>query len=505
MSTFIFLIGFVAIYYLTFIDSTNQQRGMPYTKEEFTTFRDQIKVNGTFFIYEWSDLVNRYANFTDRDHGHHGVEFPQWKYHYGAGRILNASLYEHKTSQFSLFKLMYERALLDPRRVHDPELADSFLIPYDYGMDASFFETNGRMRRTNCPQANEVVRRLKESKYFLRKNGHDHTLIVSINQNMNYFFGAKNCLEMSLLCWNVTKLCIDEYMFIAADRDYELKHRGINWHAVPFPSDYHYSSSINSALPWDMKSNLERPFVISFTGNPRRFNEIATQIREALLIQCDKHPTFCFNSTYRHDGKVSPNQMSRKSIFCLQPPGDMPTRKSLFDSILSGCIPVLFHPLTARFMYEWHLGQDIWEDIGLHYDTIDEINGLISQKIDFIQEIYNLYKNNPSLVRMKQQKIEQIAFRLQYTLIEEDASNNPFVAMPLGKIDAYELSIRKILDLHTGRSSHNRTSEYLRCHYLHDHKGSKIQTADWCNRTYSLEDPFSPPSVSSPLFKNIMK
>ena len=35
------------------------------------------------------------------------------------------------------------------------------------------------------------------------------------------------------------------------------------------------------------------------------------------------------------------------SVFCLQPHGDSPTRKSFYDSILSGCIPVIF-----KFPYE---------------------------------------------------------------------------------------------------------------------------------------------------------
>eukprot|EP00042_Codosiga_hollandica_P049824 m.585258 g.585258 ORF g.585258 m.585258 type:complete len:140 (+) comp57969_c0_seq4:274-693(+) len=31
-----------------------------------------------------------------------------------------------------------------------------------------------------------------------------------------------------------------------------------------------------------------------------------------------------------------------RSMFCLQPYGDSPTRKSFYDSLLSGCIPVRF-------------------------------------------------------------------------------------------------------------------------------------------------------------------
>jgi hypothetical protein len=94
--------------------------------------KQALSVN-RFFVYDWPGLVNRYANFTDRDHRGHGVEFPQWKENYGAGRVIDAQNFEYKTSQFALFKLMYERALIDKRRTLDPSDAVSFLIPYDFG------------------------------------------------------------------------------------------------------------------------------------------------------------------------------------------------------------------------------------------------------------------------------------------------------------------------------------------------------------------------------------
>ncbi|KAF2298105.1 hypothetical protein GH714_014702 [Hevea brasiliensis] len=37
-------------------------------------------------------------------------------------------------------------------------------------------------------------------------------------------------------------------------------------------------------------------------------------------------------------------RLFQNSVFCLQPPGDSYTRRSMFDSILAGCIPVFFHP-----------------------------------------------------------------------------------------------------------------------------------------------------------------
>ena len=41
----------------------------------------------------------------------------------------------------------------------------------------------------------------------------------------------------------------------------------------------------------------------------------------------------------------------RRAVFCLCPPGDDPGRKAVFDSIVSGCIPVIFHDSTLFNQY----------------------------------------------------------------------------------------------------------------------------------------------------------
>ena len=119
-----------------------------------------------FYVYDWPELVDRYANFTDRDHTSHGVEFPAWTQHRGAGRLVDDQNLEHKTSQFSLHKLFYERALIDSRRTLDPEEASTFVIPFDVGMHVAFLEANGRMRRSSCPLVGAVEAALNEQPYF---------------------------------------------------------------------------------------------------------------------------------------------------------------------------------------------------------------------------------------------------------------------------------------------------------------------------------------------------
>jgi hypothetical protein len=51
-------------------------------------------------------------------------------------------------------------------------------------------------------------------------------------------------------------------------------------------------------------------------------------------------------------------RLFQTATFCLQPPGDSYTRRSVFDSIVAGCIPVFFHQVSAYLQYKWYLPED---------------------------------------------------------------------------------------------------------------------------------------------------
>lgn len=351
--------------------------------------------------------------------------------------------------------------------------------------------------RTNCPLSDEVITRLTKSSYFNKNHGFDHTIIFSVNQNMNYFLGAVKCQQLFMKCWNCTKVSIDEYMFIGKDRDAELKFRGINWHAIPFPSDFHYTSlpsSSSNILPWE--SDHERKTLISFVGNKRRFNHLATEIRTKLLEQCHLHNSSCVHGSYNHQTVTSPNQLSSNSIFCLQPPGDMPTRKSLFDAILSGCIPVLFHPLTGRYMYEWHWNLELWDKIAIHFDTQQENYDLLHNKVDFIQKLIDIYNKEKEGINRRQLLIRKEAFKLQYSITHiDDETKKEISPYYKDNEDAYDITMRNILQIHTNKKSHNRTTFYVECLQIQGSGKKMLQSADNCNSTNTIIDPYKPLSL----------
>ncbi|GAV57940.1 Exostosin domain-containing protein [Cephalotus follicularis] len=83
------------------------------------------------------------------------------------------------------------------------------------------------------------------------------------------------------------------------------------------------------------------------------------------------------------------------SEFCLQPPGDSPTRKSVFDSLVSGCIPVLFDPFTAYYQYPWHLPEDHGK-----YSVFIQQEEVRQMKVHVVERLMNISVRDRENIRM---------------------------------------------------------------------------------------------------------
>lgn len=133
-----------------------------------------------------------------------------------------------------------------------------------------------------------------------------------------------------------------------------------NEFAIPYPTDFHPSSD-SQIIEWQRKvKRQKRPYLFSFIGGPRPTQE--TSIRGELINQCKSSKSCYFLACIPGEKKcgdpVSVMNTFLNSVFCLQPAGDSFTRRSIFDAILAGCIPVFFHPGTAYAQYIWHFPKD---------------------------------------------------------------------------------------------------------------------------------------------------
>ena len=131
---------------------------------------------------------------------------------------------------------------------------------------------------------------------------------------------------------------------------------------------------------------------------------------------CDQHAA-CFTNTLKSHLSVhmsdSAKYIALDSVFCLNPPGDMPTRKGYFDSILAGCIPVTTDHYSAYDQWLWHIGRDIHDKTSIYIPK----SKFMSQDFDFMQYLVDLV-NEGSKVHELRLNIAKFASRLQYRLPE---------------------------------------------------------------------------------------
>ncbi|KAI4344923.1 hypothetical protein L6164_012102 [Bauhinia variegata] len=126
--------------------------------------------------------------------------------------------------------------------------------------------------------------------------------------------------------------------------------------AVPYPTPFHPSKD-SQILLWLRKIRRpKRPYLFTFIGAPRP--QLDDSMRGKIINHC-RGSRFCkFLDCSQGDNCYNPNNFMKvfqSCVFCLQPPGDSHTRKSIFDAILAGCIPVFFDAGSAYTQYLWHL------------------------------------------------------------------------------------------------------------------------------------------------------
>lgn len=118
------------------------------------------------------------------------------------------------------------------------------------------------------------------------------------------------------------------------------------------------------------------------------------------------------------------------SVFCLQPAGDSCTRRSTFDSILAGCIPVFFHPCSAYTQYTWYLPQD-YRTYSVFIPESDVRDGKVS-----IEEV--LLEIPDRTVR----KMREVVIGLIPKIVYADPRSKW-----LGRIeDAFDLAVRGVIE-----------------------------------------------------------
>ncbi|XP_055821517.1 probable xyloglucan galactosyltransferase GT20 [Solanum dulcamara] len=257
----------------------------------------------------------------------------------------------YQTHQYSLELIFHSRVLNHPCRVHNADEAKLFYVPFYGGLDILRWHFKNVSNDVKDSLGVELVRWLESQKHWFQKSGNDHVFVLGkiswdFRRYSNTIWGSR-FLELDEM-QNPVKLLIERQPW------------QVNDIGIPHPTYFHPQSD-NDIIAWQdrtIKSN--RKSLVSFASAARP--DAPENIRSILINQCtsanDQECIFLNCNLGKCDQPESIIGLFMESEFCLQPPGDSPTRKSVFDSLISGCIPVIFDPFTAYYQYSWHLPED---------------------------------------------------------------------------------------------------------------------------------------------------
>lgn len=186
-----------------------------------------------------------------------------------------------------------------------------------------------------------------------------------------------------------------------------------NLFSVPYPSSPHYHQSFHK-VQFLSHHGHSRKHLMSFVGS---WEHGDIDVRRVIRDQCQSYNDTAICQLIppsRSTNSARDLLVKHGSIFCLEPVGDSPWRKSLSDSITFGCIPVLFSNDTDD-VAPWFWGH--WKKQGR------VLLGGETNREDFLAgriDLYQLLSSIPSqLLALMQETIDKYGRQFQYSLKED--------------------------------------------------------------------------------------
>ncbi|XP_060607445.1 uncharacterized protein LOC132759653 [Ruditapes philippinarum] len=323
------------------------------------------------------------------------------------------------THQFALETVIHYKLMHSPYRTKDPNKADMFYIPAYTGLKCLIFDHESHAF------INELFEYLEanESNYFNSSLRKPHFSTISKIQREQ---ASEYCpLLRHPKTKDITYFAIEKESNPNWYRSKQIYGRSII--VAPYPSYVHFLNHDKDKTFMDFQRGLrklneskfklkvpqlsERNVVLFLAAGTRRSNFFRAQILDQFLVQTDKGPDeFYKNATNNSQIKTEQIMLRtsecsvkhrtttipwmEKSVFCLQPPGDSPTRKSIYDSILSGCIPVLFtDKYKTEYPFQHYLDYEsftytIDEKLISRYNksVIDIVKGISEEKTKYLHD-----------------------------------------------------------------------------------------------------------------------
>ncbi|GAB2280465.1 Probable xyloglucan galactosyltransferase gt19 [Dionaea muscipula] len=287
-----------------------------------------------------------------------------------------------------MLELIFHRRILEyPCLTSDPDAADAVFLPYYAGIDA--------LRYLYGPEANsssdhglDLFNFLQENEpgIWARNSGHDHFLVMA---RTAWDFSQPR--DADPLVWGTSFLQLPEFYNVTA---LTLESRAWPWQeqAIPHPTSFH-PRSLALLESWILRvRRSHRSTLMLFVGGGG--TSTTPNIRRSIREECQNGTGIpdgsgngrfeklceivdCSNGVCEHDPIRYMKPMLQAS-FCLQPPGDTPARRSTFDGIIAGCIPVFFEEQSARAQYRWHLPAEEFGELSVTIPKEDVVFKAVS-------------------------------------------------------------------------------------------------------------------------------
>ncbi|GAA0148243.1 glycosyltransferase [Lithospermum erythrorhizon] len=336
----------------------------------------------------------------------------------------------YQTHQYSLEPIFHSRVLKHPCRVYNENEAKLFYVPYYGGLDILRWHFKDVSNEVKDSLALELIRWLETQEPWYRNGGKDHIFVLGkiswdFRRNSTSSWGTR-LLEQAEM-QNPIKLLIERQPW------------QINDIGIPHPTSFHPHTD-DDIVNWQLKIiQLYRKNLVSFAGGARP--DAPDNVRNVLINQCSAASNgnckFLNCSSGGCDQQETITELFMESEFCMQPPGDSPTRKSVFDSLISGCIPVLFDPFTAFYQYPWHLPEDHKK-----YSVFISQEEAKKNEFNVIERLMRIPKKERDDMR------RYIVYELMPGLVYADSSSK------LEKFqDAFTIAMNNLLQMVTNKSN----------------------------------------------------
>ncbi|XP_071904403.1 xyloglucan galactosyltransferase XLT2-like [Coffea arabica] len=325
-------------------------------------------------------------------------------------------------------EVIYHVRVMDYKcRTLDPLQATAFYVPFYPGLAVGKYLWFNYTSKDRDRPSEMLLDWLTKQPYWKKSNGADHVFAFG---RLTWDFRRQTDKDTDWgtsfiympLMKNVIKITVERSPWDELE------------FSVPYPTSFHPRSESDIVQWQSYIRSRTRHSLFTFVGATR--TKIKNDFRGLLMDYCKSESGSCrvvdCSVTRCSDGATAILEAFLDSDFCLQPKGDGSTRRSFFDCMLAGSIPVYFWEGSFQGQYEWHLpiNAKTYSVFINHNDVRNGENGTVR-----IRKVLEGYTKDE--VKKMRETIVDLLPRLLYAESSKGLGNNTK--------DAFDVTMERVL------------------------------------------------------------